>query len=42
MITATDWDAFLGDPQETLDMFAVPESEQAELKAIVASTRVVV
>jgi hemoglobin len=42
MITATDWDAFLGDLQETLDKFAVPESEQAELKAIVASTRVVV
>jgi hypothetical protein len=39
MITATEWDAFLDDLQQTLDKFAVPEAEQAELKAITASTR---
>ena len=39
MITATEWDAFLDDLQQTLDKFAVPETEQAEIKAIVASTR---
>ena len=36
LITATEWDAFLDDFQQTLDKFGVP---QAELKAIVASTR---
>jgi len=39
LITATEWDAFLDDLQHTLDKFAVPPAEQAELKAIVASTR---
>ena len=39
MITATEWEAFLDDLQQTLDKFAVPQTEQAEIKAIVASTR---
>jgi hemoglobin len=39
MITPTEWDAFLDDLQQTLDKFAVPQAEQAEIKAIVASTR---
>ena len=39
MITATEWEAFLDDLQQTLDQFAVPQGEQAEIKAIVASTR---
>jgi hemoglobin len=39
LITATEWDAFLDDLQQTLDTFAVPPAEQAELKALVASTR---
>jgi hemoglobin len=39
LITATEWDAFLDDLQQTLDAFAVPLAEQAELKALVASTR---
>jgi hemoglobin len=39
LITASEWDAFLDDLQQTLDKFAVPSAEQAELKAIVASTR---
>jgi hemoglobin len=39
LITASEWDAFLDDLQQTLDKFAVPPAEQAELKAIVASTR---
>jgi hypothetical protein len=38
MITATEWEAFLDDLQQTLDKFAVPH-EQTEIKAIVASTR---
>src|SRR5262249_30177103 len=38
-ITATEWEAFLDDLQQTLDKFAVPAAEQAEIKAIVASTR---
>ena len=38
-ITATEWDAFLDDLQHTLDTFGVPQAEQEELKAIVASTR---
>jgi hemoglobin len=38
-MTATEWDAFLDDLQHTLDTFGVPPAEQAELKAIVASTR---
>jgi hemoglobin len=39
MITPTEWEAFLDDLQQTLDKFAVPQAEQAEIKAIVASTR---
>lgn len=38
-ITSKEWDAFLDDFQQTLDKFAVPAAEQAELKAIVNSTR---
>jgi hemoglobin len=38
-ITSKEWDAFLHDFQQTLDKFAVPTREQAELKAIVNSTR---
>ena len=38
-ITAREWEAFLDDFQQTLDKFAVPAEEQAELKAIVNSTR---
>jgi hemoglobin len=39
-ITAAEWEAFLDDLQQTLDKFAVPQAEQAEIKAIVDSTRV--
>ena len=39
MITAEEWQAFLDDFQQTLAKFGVPEPEQGELKAIVASTR---
>ena len=39
MITAEEWDAFMDDLQKTLDKFAVPQAEQAEIKAIVSSTR---
>ena len=39
MITAAEWEAFLDDLQQTLDTFAVPEAEQAEIKAIIGSTR---
>jgi hemoglobin len=39
MITAGEWKAFLDDLQQTLDKFAVPQAEQAEIKAIVDSTR---
>ena len=38
-ITATEWEAFLDDLQQTLDKFAVPETEQDDLKAIVAGSR---
>jgi hemoglobin len=38
-ITASEWDAFIDDLQKTLDRFEVPQREQAELKAIVTSTR---
>src|SRR5919109_3871852 len=37
-ITPREWEAFLNDFQQTLDKFKVPAAEQAELKAIVAST----
>ena len=39
MITAAEWEAFLDDLQQTLDKFAVPEAERAEIKAIIDSTR---
>jgi len=38
-ITSEEWEAFLDDFQQTLDKFAVPAEEQAELKVIVNSTR---
>ncbi len=38
-ITSDEWEAFLDDFQQTLDKFAVPATEQAELKVIVDSTR---
>ena len=38
-ITAKEWEAFLDDFQQTLEKFKVPAEEQAELKAIVNSTR---
>ncbi len=39
MITAPEWEAFLDDFRQTMEKFAVPPQEQAELKAIVDSTR---
>src|SRR5262245_37601969 len=38
-ITSDEWDAFMDDLQQTLDKFTVAAQEQAELKAIVDSTR---
>jgi hemoglobin len=38
-ITAPEWEAFLDDLQQTLDKFAVPQAEQAKVKAIIDSTR---
>ena len=38
-ITSKEWEAFLDDFQRTLDKFKVPAVEQAQLKAIVNSTR---
>ena len=38
-ITSQEWDAFLDDFQQTLDKFTVASGEQAELRAIVDSTR---
>ncbi|MDQ1472517.1 MAG: hemoglobin [Bryobacterales bacterium] len=38
-INGKEWDGFLDDFQVTLDKFAVATQEQAELKAIVNSTR---
>ena len=38
-ITSQEWEAFLDDFQQTLNKFAVPAAEQAELKAIVDTTR---
>jgi hemoglobin len=38
-ITSAEWEAFLDDFQQTLDKFAVSAEEQAELRAIVNSTR---
>ena len=39
MITAAEWEAFLDDLQQTFDKFAMPQADQAEMKAIIASTR---
>ena len=39
MITPEEWQAFMDDFQQTLDKFNVPQAEQAELVAIVESTR---
>jgi hemoglobin len=39
LITAGEWQAFLDDLQHSLDKFAVPEAEQAEIKALIDSTR---
>jgi len=39
LITAAEWEAFVEDFQQTLDKFGVPQAEQAELKAIVDTTR---
>jgi len=38
-ISAGEWNAFLDDVQQTLNKFNVPQAEQAELNAIIASTR---
>jgi hemoglobin len=38
-MATSEWEASLDDLQHTLDTFAVPPAEQAELKAIVESTR---
>ena len=38
-ITPHEWEAFLDDFQQSLDKLAVPDHEQHELKAIVASVR---
>jgi hemoglobin len=38
-ITGKEWEAFLDGFQQALDKFKVPAGEQAELKAIVNSTR---
>jgi hemoglobin len=41
-IASKEWEAFLDDFQQTLDKFAVPTGEQADLKAIVNSKRAVI
>jgi hemoglobin len=38
-ITEQEWQAFLDDFKQTLDTFEVPQAEQAELFAIVDSTK---
>jgi hemoglobin len=38
LITAGEWQAFMDDVRQTLDKFAVPAAEQAEVKAPVEST----
>jgi hemoglobin len=38
-ITAGEWEAFMDDLRQSLDKFSVPPTEQAELRAIVDSTR---
>lgn len=39
MITDDEWQAFMDDLQQSFDRFEVPQPEQAELKAIVESTK---
>ena len=39
LITAGEWQAIIDDLQQTLEKFGVPEAEQAEVKALVDSTR---
>ena len=38
-ISASEWEAFMEDLQATLDKFTVPLGEQAEVKALIESTR---
>jgi hemoglobin len=38
-ITAEEWEAFMEDLDQTLDKFAVPTAERAEIQTIVESTR---
>jgi hemoglobin len=38
-ITPSEWEAFMDDGQMALDKFSVPAAEQAEVKALVESTR---
>jgi len=39
MITEAEREAFLDDLQQTLDKLPMPQAEQAEIEAIIASTR---
>jgi hemoglobin len=39
MIPEAEWQAFMDDLRQTLDKFEVPQAEQAELEAIVDSTK---
>jgi hemoglobin len=39
LIIAAEWQAFTDDLQQTLDKFAVPATEQAEIKGLVEGTR---
>lgn len=39
MISDQEWEAFMDDLQQTFDRFDVPQQEQAEVKAIVESTK---
>jgi len=39
MISEAEWQAFMDDLRQTLDKFEVPQAEQAELEAIVDSTK---
>ena len=41
-ISASEWEAFMEDLQATLDKFTVPLGEQAEVKALIESTRVAI
>jgi hemoglobin len=38
-ITPAEWEAFMDDVQQTFDQFGIPAEQQAELKAIVETTR---